>query len=204
MHIRNGYIFGLCAYSDRNVFILHAYSLVVPDVSVVCGRFKLVHVVLFTWHHMSQSLPDLKHEQLRELQAPLHWQIVYTTISATVTTWNRMQWRCGPGVHAAVGLASWINAVNVILVVFLSICKSVVAGNSSRSVVRYLLDNTPWTHCSSCISGSSLRMILQNRLTLKIGWENKNGADMLIYGPRADVLMYLLCTSRSLICIHIL
>ena len=34
---------------------------------------------------MSQSLPDLKHEQLRELRAPLRWQIVYTTISATVS-----------------------------------------------------------------------------------------------------------------------
>ena len=76
-----------------------------------------------------------------------------------------MQWGGGLGVHTAVGLASWINAtafVNVILVVLLPICKSVVAGNRSRSVVRYLLDNTPWTHCSSCISGSGLRMTLQN------------------------------------------
>ena len=42
------------------------------------------------------------------------------------------------------------------------------------------------------------------QLTLKIRQENKNGADMLIYEPRADVLMHHLCTSRSLICMHIL
>ena len=43
------------------------------------------------------------------------------------------------------------------------------------------------------------------QLTLKIGKENKNDADMLMRdGPRADVLMHHLCTSRSLICMHIL
>ena len=36
------------------------------------------------------------------------------------------------------------------------------------------------------------------RLILKIGQENKNGADMLIYEPRADVLMHHLGTVRSL------
>ena len=46
-------------------------------VSVVCGGF--VHVVFFIWHHMSQTLLDLKHGQFRELQVPLHWQILYTT-----------------------------------------------------------------------------------------------------------------------------
>ena len=69
------------------------------------------------------------------------------------------------GDHTAVGLASWINAtafVNVILIVLFSICRLIVAGNRSGSVVQYLLDNTPWTHYSSCISGSGLRMTLQN------------------------------------------
>ena len=75
-----------------------------------------------------------------------------------------MQSGGGPGDHTAVGLASWINAivfVDAILVVLLLICKSIFAGNRSRSV-RYLQDNTPLTHCSSCVSGSGLRMTLQN------------------------------------------
>ena len=42
------------------------------------------------------------------------------------------------------------------------------------------------------------------QLILKIGQENKNGADMLIYEPRADVLMHHLDTLRSLLCMHIL
>ena len=70
----------------------------------------------------------------------------------------------GGGVHIAEGLASWINATaltKVILVVLFPICRSIVAGNRSRSV-RYLLDDIPWRHCSSYVSGCGLRIALQN------------------------------------------
>ena len=40
-------------------------SAMVP-VGVVCGG--VLHVVLFTWHHMSQTSPNFKHEEHREFQ----------------------------------------------------------------------------------------------------------------------------------------
>ena len=56
----------------------------------------------------------------------------------------------------------------------------------------------------ACTTEKKVERKVRIRLILKIGQENKNGADMLIYEPRADVLMHYLCILRSLICMHIL
>ena len=56
----------------------------------------------------------------------------------------------------------------------------------------------------ACTTEKIVERKVEIQLTLKIGQENKNGPDMLIYEPRADVLMHHLCTSRSLTWVHIL
>ena len=56
----------------------------------------------------------------------------------------------------------------------------------------------------ACTTEKKVERKVGIQLILKIGQENKNGADMLVYEPRADVLMHHLGTLGSLICMHIL
>ena len=56
----------------------------------------------------------------------------------------------------------------------------------------------------TCTTENKVERKVGIQLILKIGQENKNGADMLIYEPRADVLMHHLGTLCGLMCMHIL
>ena len=118
-------------------------------------RVGFVHVVFFTWRRRSQVLPDLKQEQFRELQAPLRWRM--SIPHQLVTAWMLEDYQF----LECKGLASWTNAatfVKVILVVSFPICRSIVAGNRSRSVriCRRI------SYGDSCISGCGLSITLQN------------------------------------------
>ena len=50
----------------------------------------------------------------------------------------------------------------------------------------------------ACTTEKKVERKVGIQLILRIGQENKNGADMLIYEPRADVLMHHPGTLRSL------